>query len=125
MKEHLILYYSQIQNLLAELIIHLIRNLSTAPSHMIIPEKIKDEMRTKLIDDFLDKYDEDLKLHDLGEQLHLSTKQTNRILKKYYGSSFKQKQLITRIQIAMDLLPLYTPDRNSLNKVLLCDDKYD
>ncbi|MDF2669804.1 MAG: two component transcriptional regulator, AraC family, partial [Paenibacillus sp.] len=47
---------------------------------------------------------EPLTINDLSELLYISDKQTNRILNKYYQTSFKQKQLDTRVQVALDLL---------------------
>ncbi|MBP1992200.1 AraC family transcriptional regulator [Paenibacillus eucommiae] len=104
MQLHLVGFYSQIQILFTQLIIRLIRSLSAAPSRFMIPQKMNDDRRTLIIDDFFDRYREDLTIDDLAAQLHLSTKQTNRILEKYYHTSFKQKQLTTRVQVAMDLL---------------------
>lgn len=104
MGTHLAGYYSQIQALFSLLMIRLLRSLSTAPSLYAIPRKINDNMRTRIIDSFFDRYREHLTIQDLASELHLSTKQTNRILHKYYQTSFKQKQLITRIQVSMDLL---------------------
>jgi AraC-like DNA-binding protein len=97
-------FYSQLQSLITQLIIRLVRSLSLTPSIGTIPLKINDNMRTTLIDGFFDRYGEDLTIEDLASQLYLSTKQTNRIIKQFYGTSFKQKLLTTRIQIAMELL---------------------
>jgi transcriptional regulator GlxA family with amidase domain len=97
-------FFSQLQSLITQLIIRLIRSLSSNHSIGQIPQKMNDNMRTTLIDGFFDRYGEDLTIDDLASQLYLSTKQTNRIIKQYYGTSFKQKLLTTRIQVAMDLL---------------------
>lgn len=104
MDTRLVGFYSQIQSLFTQLLIRLIRLLSASRSRFAIPEQLNDDMRTRIIDAFFDRYREDLTIDELAAQLHLSTKQTNRILHKYYRTSFKQKQLATRIQVAMDLL---------------------
>ncbi|MHC1694873.1 MAG: AraC family transcriptional regulator [Eubacteriales bacterium] len=45
-----------------------------------------------------------LKVDDLAEELHLSVKQTNRILKDFYGHTFKQKLIEERLSQAKQLL---------------------
>ncbi|WP_127583824.1 AraC family transcriptional regulator [Paenibacillus koleovorans] len=97
-------YYAQIQTLFVQLLIRLIRSLSLRRSDFTIPVRISDEMRTLMIDHFFDRYREHLTIDDLARQLHLSRRQTNRILLQYYQMSFKQKQRNTRIQVAMELL---------------------
>lgn len=103
-EHHLVGYHSTIQSLMVHLFVRLIRSLSAEPSQLSIPPQLADERRTQMIDTFFDRYEEQLTIRDLAAQLHLSTKQTNRILHKYYRTSFKQKQLSTRMQVAMELL---------------------
>jgi transcriptional regulator GlxA family with amidase domain len=40
----------------------------------------------------------------LATTLNLSTKQTNRLLKKHFNTSFKHKLMDTRVEVAKDLL---------------------
>ena len=45
-----------------------------------------------------------LSLQDLSNRLNLSTRQTERILKEYYGKTFRQKKTEAKMSIAVILL---------------------
>ena len=53
---------------------------------------------------FFDKYSEDLRLPDLAKSLHLSERQTERIVIEHTGHTFKQELLTLRMKIANRLL---------------------
>lgn len=53
---------------------------------------------------FSDKYGEDLRLPDLAKSLHLSERQTERLVIEHTGHTFKQELLSLRMKIANRLL---------------------
>ena len=53
------------------------------------------------------RYNKDARLEELAERLHFSVKQTERLVKKITGMSFKQNLLKKRMEIA-DFLKMYT-----------------
>ena len=61
--------------------------------------------RTQLIDNFFEtRFSEKICCTALAEELHMSTKQLSRILKKNYGMSFREKLISTRMDHAALLL---------------------
>lgn len=100
-------YYAVIQNLVAKIIINLIRSVINGDEKETIytaPQKSKDNQRSLLIEDFFEDYRNDLKIEQLANLLNLSNKQVNRIMKKMYNTTFKQKLIDVRIEVAKDLL---------------------
>lgn len=98
-------FYSRIQALFTLLLTDLIREMIPETTvGYVIPETIQDDRRSSLIDAFFDRYDEQLTIAGLAKQLHLSTKQTSRVIEELYKTTFKQKLLDTRIEVAKDLL---------------------
>ena len=58
-----------------------------------------------LINSFMaNNFHSDITLNDLAEHLHLSPRQTSRIINKYYGTSFKQLLNELRAQITLNML---------------------
>lgn len=97
--------YTFIQSLFTQMLVRLVRSIHPDQTTQgQLPSKINDDLRTRYIDIFFTRYKHPLKLTDLASQLNLSIKQTNRILKKYYNTTFKQKLLDTRIEVAKNLL---------------------
>lgn len=100
--------YSKILSLFAQFIIDLVRgmiqelgaNMSYAP----IPNKDKNEQWSLLIDNFFTLYQQPLTLGMLADTLNLSEKQTQRLLKKHFNTTFKRKLMDTRVAVAKDLL---------------------
>ncbi|WP_176706601.1 AraC family transcriptional regulator [Paenibacillus hemerocallicola] len=98
-------FYSRIQALFTLLLTDLIREMiPETTADYTMPAAIRDDMRSSLIDAFFDRYDEQLTIAELAKQLHLSTKQTGRVIEELYKTTFKQKLLDTRIEVAKDLL---------------------
>ena len=82
--------------LLASLLSETTNHKSTAP--------IRDERLDK-IDDFFERYaNEDIVLSDLAKDLHLSARQTSRVLYRNYGMGFCEKRLLARMDKAAYLL---------------------
>ncbi|WP_176706816.1 AraC family transcriptional regulator [Paenibacillus hemerocallicola] len=96
--------YSCIQSLFVLLILHLVRSVKLETYPYQLPNKQKDDMRTRIIDMFFHDRQPIGSLEELAAQLNLSPRQTNRVLNKYYNTSFKQKLFDTRLEIAKDLL---------------------
>lgn len=99
--------YANVQSLFSQLIIHVVRLLvpdNKKNDSASFPQRIQDEMRFRIIDLFFNQFKDNLTIEMLAEQLNLSTKQANRVLKQYYNMSFKQKLLDNRIEVAKEFL---------------------
>ncbi|MDF2722126.1 MAG: transcriptional regulator, AraC family [Paenibacillus sp.] len=99
--------YTNVQSLFAQMIVCVARELrpySVTAVDYAIPKRVNDDLRSHIIDIFFMGYRQNLTLDMLAARLNLSTKQVNRLLKKYFQTSFKQKLLDTRIEVAKDLL---------------------
>ena len=53
---------------------------------------------------FADNLQDDKLLDSLAEYIHLSRRQTERLIKNYFGVTFREKLIMTRIETAKDLL---------------------
>lgn len=99
--------YTNAQSLFAQVIVRTVREIvrdSDANTAYSMPSKSKDYQRSSIIDRFFSNYRQQLTLEMLADQLNLSPRQVNRLLKQHYNTSFKQKLLSTRIEVAKDLL---------------------
>lgn len=97
-------YYTNIQSMFMQMIVHIVRSLRPEKASYPLLPKGLDDLRSRVIEYFFTRYKEHLMLEELAGLLNLSTKQTNRIIQGYYGVSFKQKLLETRMEVAKDLL---------------------
>lgn len=97
-------FYSKIQCLFTQIIINLLRSISFSERKYALPQKVKDEQRSCMIESFFDDYQSNLTVEQLASLLNLSSRQANRVMKRLYGTSFKQKLLDIRIEVAKDLL---------------------
>ena len=91
--------------LLTLLAIELIRHLQLVKD--ITPNRQKEEnlTRTDLIDNYFERcFASNSGCAALAEQLHLSTRQLDRVLKEHYGMGFKEKLIQTRMDHAALLL---------------------
>ncbi|RKN64083.1 AraC family transcriptional regulator [Paenibacillus ginsengarvi] len=99
--------YTNVHSLFAQIIVRVARAIrldnGTAADYAM-PKRVKDDLRSHIIDVFFMNYRHHLTLDMLAAQLNLSTKQVNRFLRKHFQTSFKQKLLDTRIEVAKDLL---------------------
>ncbi|MDF2722057.1 MAG: AraC family transcriptional regulator [Paenibacillus sp.] len=97
--------YATVQGLLTYVMMQLIRAIPEHNSSYSLPSKLKDEQRSLIVDHFFAReYNRELTVHMLALQLNLSVKQVNRLLHKLYRSTFKQKLIDTRIEVAKNLL---------------------
>ncbi len=53
---------------------------------------------------FADNLQDDKMLDSLAQELHLSNRQTERLIQSYFGITFREKLTITRIETAKDML---------------------
>lgn len=94
-----------IKSLLMLLSVSFLRTLGVVSYVEITDERREELERTQRIDNFFsDRYAEKAGCEVLAEELHLSTKQLGRILKKYYGMSFREKLIHTRMDHAALML---------------------
>lgn len=99
--------YTKVLSLFAQLIIELVRGIQKERRTNRVypmPNKEKNDRWSFLIDLFFTNYQQPLTLDMLADTLNLSTKQTNRLLKKHFNSSFKHKLMDTRVEVAKDML---------------------
>lgn len=91
--------------LLTLLTISLLRNLQTASYQEPSASRQEEIERTSLIDNYFERYfAEKSGCAVLAQQLHLSTRQLDRILKDHYGMGFQEKLIHTRMDHAALLL---------------------
>lgn len=95
----------KIKALLCQIIIGIVRNYKSestiSPSH--IETSFSDNKSLIIEEYFLYEYSH-LSLKELSDRLNLSPRQTERILKEYYGRNFRQKKLEAKMSIAAILL---------------------
>lgn len=99
--------YTTVHSLFAQIIVRVVRAIrldNETNVEYAIPSRNKDDLRSHIIDIFFTGYRQHLTLEMLAAQMNLSTKQVNRLLRQYFQTSFKQKLLDTRIEVAKDLL---------------------
>lgn len=73
------------------------------PEEKVLPKHIENYALT--INEFFSQlYSEDVKLSDLAKMLHLSEKQTSRLVIKYTGNTFKDELIKKRMEVAKFLI---------------------
>lgn len=99
-------YYGKLQSLLNLVLIHVIRAYEPEPRqfHYRIPRRSGSDRRSLVIEQYFDRFRAELSLQGLATELQLSTRQTNRILRKMYHTSFRQKLTDIRMEESIDLL---------------------
>ncbi len=98
-------YVIQVQTLLTQLIIHVIRNYEMKQKALLHfePSNLGDSKFIILEEYFLYEY-QSLSLEALAERLGLSCRQTERLLKDHYGKTFLQKKTEAKMAAALLLL---------------------
>jgi len=98
-------YQKQVELLLAQLLICLIRNynLEKCTRDELAPGNLIDSNSIIIEEYFLYEYD-NLSLNALADRLKLSPRQTQRLIWKYYGKSFQQKKTEARMSVASIML---------------------
>ncbi len=69
-----------------------------------LPQKVNDDKRSEIIEDFFDNYPLPLTSTQLAHQLNICTRQLSRIMHAMYKCTFKQKLIDVRIEEAKRLL---------------------
>lgn len=98
-------YVTQVKALLAQLIIHTIRNYEMKQKALLHfgPSNLDNSKFIILEEYFLYEY-QHLSLEVLSERLGLSCRQTQRLLKEHYGKTFLQKKTEAKMAAALLLL---------------------
>lgn len=99
--------YTKVLSLFSQMIIELVRGIQMEHQTnraYTLPRKDKIDQWSRLIDAFFSNCQKELTLEMLADTLNLSTKQTHRLLKKHFNTSFKHKLMNTRVEVAKDLL---------------------
>ena len=98
-------YITQVQTLLQQLIVNLVRNYENCSTSTIHfgASNILDRNYLIIEECFLYEY-QDITLETLSSRLGLSTRQTERLLIKHYGKSFLKKKLEAKMSAASILL---------------------
>jgi len=105
LKNHYVGYMTQVEALLQQSLVCLIRNYNTTQksSSHFGPSTLTDRKYIITEEYFLYEY-QTLALPDLAGKLGLSIRQTNRFLKKCYGKNFLQKSAEAKMSAASSLL---------------------
>lgn len=98
-------YMSQVELLLQQLLIHLVRNYEYKKSsgQHFSHSNLMDSKSVIIEEYFLYEYRQ-LSLEDLAARLRLSPRQTQRLLLEFYGKTFQQKKAQARMSAAAILL---------------------
>lgn len=93
-----------LQNLLTLLLVYNFRLLQVSDGTCVAPMPATPRRYTERIDAFFELHMAEARVDDLAEALYLSRSQVNRVLKKYYGVTFREKLLQARMDRAARLL---------------------
>lgn len=108
LQEHSFGSYVKVQGLFMQLFAEMLRvtfKTSFSQHQPRFPLRTKDDSRTQIIDLFFEKMiEQPLSIDQLAEELHLSVKQTYRVIQQLYGKSFKQIVRESQIERAKELL---------------------
>lgn len=99
-------YYTYIQSCFMQMIVLIIRAISanTTVDYDITKKNI-DQKRSIIIESFFyQNYMHNAHINDLALQLGVCVRQVDRIIRRYFNLSFKEKLLETRIDLAKDYL---------------------
>ena len=95
---------SALQNLLPLLLIDNFRLLQVSDVGAVVPMPPSPKRYTEQIDSYFEQHLADAKVEQLAEELHFSRSQVNRVLKKHYGMTFREKLIQARMDRAARLL---------------------
>jgi Transcriptional regulator containing an amidase domain and an AraC-type DNA-binding HTH domain len=104
-QEPMLGYYRNIESLITQLIINIVRCFDRHKK--VLYKKTSETLhqnRKKIIDSFFREYFKPLKPEILANLLGVSVRQMERIILQYYGMTFNEVIIKTRLQIAKDLL---------------------
>lgn len=98
-------YITQVESLLQQCIVKIIRNYESnkTSKNYFEPANLSDRRYIITEEYFLYEY-QTLSLNTLSDKLGLSVRQTNRFLKEFYGKNFQQKKADAKMSVASVLL---------------------
>jgi AraC-like DNA-binding protein len=104
--EHRLFYHANLQSIFSCILIKLFRMFEGDEEEKYsINEDEYDAMRIYTIEKFFDeRHSEDVRMEDLANLLGISVRHLNRVIKRFFGVSFREKLAKTRIEVAKDLL---------------------
>jgi AraC-like DNA-binding protein len=99
-------YHARTQSLLMQILLNVMRSMPDVPAvSSELPNVTLDSQRMSIIDKFFVRnLNEEIKESELANMLKVSSRQLNRIMMRLYRTSFRQKLVKTRMNVAMDLL---------------------
>ena len=111
LSHHAFGYYTKLQTLFTAIFVNILRGVAQsgeiAFSDYNLPNKTPAELRPQIIDRFFYKnYHQHITSEDICNLLYVSKSHLNRILKKYFNTTFKQKLLEIRLEKAKKLLSM-------------------
>jgi len=105
-------HYTSVQNLLALIIVSALRCfVGRLRSSSSIPQRMGTDARRLLVDHYFQSVDRPRSRGELADILGTSVRHLNRVLDGFYGLSFREKLVQSRLDLAGDLL------RNSKNSI--------
>lgn len=104
--EHRLFYHASLQAVFSCILIKLFRAFEGGEEEKYnINEDEYDAIRIYTIEKFFDeKHFENVKVEDLANSLGITVRHLNRVIKKFFGVSFRDKLIKTRMEVAKDLL---------------------
>jgi AraC-like DNA-binding protein len=104
--EHRLFYHVSLQAIFSCAVIKLFRAFEGGDEEKYsINEDEYDAMRIFTIEKFFDeRHFEDVKAEDLADLLGITVRHLNRVMKKFFDVSFREKLTKTRVEVAKDLL---------------------
>jgi AraC-like DNA-binding protein len=111
-------YYSRVQSIFKLLLIQIVRDiLSGKKADYRVPFGSVDEKKTLIIEKFFDTgYHRDITAEQLANQLHVSIRQLNRIMRDKYNMTFMQKLIEIRMEAAKKYLESTDLSVNEISK---------
>ncbi|HHW32142.1 MAG TPA: helix-turn-helix transcriptional regulator [Clostridiaceae bacterium] len=104
--EHRLFYHASLQSIFSCVLIKLFRAFEGEKEEKYsINEDEYDAMRIFTIEKFFDeRHSEDVRMEDLANMLGVTVRHLDRVIKRFFGVSFREKLAKTRIEVAKDLL---------------------
>ncbi len=107
-------YRLQIEAILKELFVLLVRSYHSSRPSASLPANVETSEKTALlIDEYFLYFYASASLENLSQSLGLSPRQTERLIRQYYGKTFQQKKAEARMAAALILLR----QKNSVTRI--------
>lgn len=97
--------YAVIQSLATQIIVNAVRSFAgERRSSYHIPKKMLNDSRRFLTDDYFRLPHKAMSSRELAGQIGISQRQLERLIQSYYGVTFREKLLFSRMEMAKELL---------------------